>query len=163
MERGDYSAIAATFSEPGMTRALGLNVISHADRPLLEPWDEADAVEHLLSSVLPVAPHTGYSFTSRIGGELAMASIPATPISFAAPDAPAVLVIGGRHDTQTPYAGALAMRDAVGRGSHLVTYEGDGHAISGSVPCLHAEAVRFLLDPSRPPTVTSCAALEVTP
>jgi len=163
MEDGNFIEITRMFSEPEMTRNLGLRVITHLDRPFLEAWDDADGVEHFLASVLPATPRAGYSFLVRLGAELAMAEIPAIPIEMAAPDAPAVLVIGGRHDTQTPYAGAVAYREVVGRGSHLLTYEGDGHAISEVVPCLGAEVARFLLDPSRPPSVTSCDAVEVTP
>ncbi len=163
MENGNFIEITRLFSEAGMTNDLGYDLIRHADRPFLERWDAADGAEHFLARILPMAPHSGYTFLGRLGGALAMAEVPSEPLVLAAPDAPPVLVIGGRHDTQTPYPGALAMRDAVGRGSHLVTYEGDGHAISDAIPCLRAEVVRFLLDPSRAPTVTSCAALEVTP
>lgn len=67
--------------------------------------------------------------------------------------------MASRGDPTTPYDGALEMREALGNGSHPLTYEGRWHAASSAIPCA-ADVVRaFLDDPSASPTASTCPAI----
>ena len=80
--------------------------------------------------------------------------------TIAAPGARPALIVASRGDATTPYDGALQMREALGNGSHLLTYEGGRHAASTGIPCA-ADVVRaFLDDPSAPPTASTCPAVD---
>jgi pimeloyl-ACP methyl ester carboxylesterase len=81
---------------------------------------------------------------------------PQPPVLVSAPSAPPLLVISTRHDPITPYEEGAALVDALGNGSHLLTYEGDGHSAAFHSACVRAELTRFLVDPSSPPTRQSC-------
>lgn len=83
-----------------------------------------------------------------------------TPLPrIAAPAAPPALIVSARFDAPTPYDGAVLMREALGNGSYLVTYEGGAHASSTRIPCTGAAVRDFLDAPDAAPTVTSCAEI----
>lgn len=81
---------------------------------------------------------------------------PVPPVN--AKDAPPLLVVANRHDPATAYSWAAKMMTALDNGSHLLTYEGAGHTQSSAVPCLGIAIGTYLVDPSKPPVSTSCAA-----
>lgn len=78
----------------------------------------------------------------------------AAPPPIAAPDAPPLLVLAGAHDPATPLAGATSLLEALGNGSHLVVYEGDGHGTTSRSTCMSDLAGAFLLEPVAPATAT---------
>lgn len=75
-----------------------------------------------------------------------------------APTAPPLLIVAGLHDPATPYVGVAEMQVALGNGSHLVTYEGDGHAQLILSACVRSQEDAFLDDPTQAPAVTTCPA-----
>lgn len=160
VEDGDLTSFEDTLAAPTSRWSFAYEAIEHADEGLDRAWEPQEITEYFLGTLLPQAPHMAFDFGFRIGAESGMAGVPMTHLFLGAPDAPRMLVIGTRHDPQTPYDGALAMRDVLGPNAHLVTYEGDGHAMSTRIPCLRSAVVSFLLDPTSAVTEV-CAA--VTP
>jgi pimeloyl-ACP methyl ester carboxylesterase len=79
-------------------------------------------------------------------------------VSLPAPAAPPLLLVGGRYDPATDHAGAVALQAELGNGSHLVTYEGDGHSHVVHSPCVREVEQAFLIDPASPPSPTTCPA-----
>lgn len=79
---------------------------------------------------------------------------PAIPIS--AKTAPPMLVMSSRYDPLSVYDDAPALVQAFGNGSHLVTFEGDGHIAILHSDCARAVVTEWFLDPSRPPATTTC-------
>ncbi|MBK6694551.1 MAG: alpha/beta fold hydrolase [Myxococcales bacterium] len=83
---------------------------------------------------------------------------PRPPPSLAgAAAAPPALIIAGRHDPITSFADGAAMVSALGNGSHLVIYEGEGHAAAIHSKCVRDLVTDFLLDP-KAPAASTCAA-----
>lgn len=80
------------------------------------------------------------------------------PVAIGAPTAPPALVIGTVNDPITPYSDSGALRDALGNGSHLFTYDGDGHIAALHSQCVRDVLTRFLVDPKAPLAKTSCPA-----
>jgi len=78
-----------------------------------------------------------------------------TPI--AAPTAPPLLLIGGKHDPATNFAQTLTLQAALGNGSYVVASEGQGHYQITQNKCVAAAAAAFLVDPTKAPATTSCA------
>lgn len=82
------------------------------------------------------------------------------------PDAPAplgtsvapTLIVAGRHDPATPFENAAPLRDALAGRATVLTYEGDGHAVSNRVPCVAGLTWQWLEDPSIPLVQTTCPA-----
>lgn len=81
---------------------------------------------------------------------------PATPIDASA--APPMLVLAGLHDPATPFSFAQPFLDALGNGSYLVQYEGNGHGVAARGLCMVSAAIEFLLDPTQAPATESCPA-----
>ncbi|MET9662319.1 alpha/beta hydrolase [Streptomyces sp. NPDC006510] len=75
-----------------------------------------------------------------------------------APGAAPILVIGNTGDPATPYAGAKAMADALGKGVGVqMTYEGQGHgAYNSGNACVQKEVGGYLLDGKVPAAGTVC-------
>lgn len=75
-----------------------------------------------------------------------------------APGAAPVLVIGNTGDPATPYAGAKAMADALGKGVGVqMTYEGQGHgAYNSGNACVQKTVGDYLLDGKVPAAGTVC-------
>ncbi len=163
-------ARAADGDAAGLTRVLdtswsddelasGFNAILALDYPAAASETPDSFRAFLRTQVAPVAPHMVRLQVSTIAlvGWPARRPVPATDVR--APSAPPALVIGSRYDPPTAYEWAPAMRDALGNGSHLVTYEGDGHANSGSVTCLATQVMGFLQQPEDPPSQTTCPSV----
>jgi pimeloyl-ACP methyl ester carboxylesterase len=69
---------------------------------------------------------------------------------------PAPLVIGTTYDPATPYAGSVAMVEALGH-ARLLTMEGDGHTAYGrNSACIDAVTDAYLLDRTLPAPGTVC-------
>jgi pimeloyl-ACP methyl ester carboxylesterase len=79
---------------------------------------------------------------------------PHTAAPLGAKDAPPLLIVGGRYDPATIYEDASTLRDALGNGSHLLTFEGEGHASILRDQCVRDAAQAFLLDPGSAPVAT---------
>ena len=77
------------------------------------------------------------------------------PPPFGPTTAPPMLFLAGAHDPSCPLGGVIEMRDAMANGSHLVVREADGH-IQANNMCMGRIAADFILDPTTPPTATSC-------
>jgi pimeloyl-ACP methyl ester carboxylesterase len=97
--------------------------------------------------------------SALLTGELNCAGWPVTaPVpSVSAPTAPPLLLVNGLHDPATPWAGAEAMQDALGNGSLLLPFDGDGHVamFSDESWCSYLQIRSYLLDGTEP-TVSSC-------
>lgn len=72
--------------------------------------------------------------------------------------APKALVIAGKHDPITAYEQGPQLVGLLANQSHLVTYEGDGHASALHSACVRDQVTAFLLDPANPPPRASCPA-----
>jgi len=70
--------------------------------------------------------------------------------------APPMLVVAGRNDPLSTFAMAGTFLARLGNGSHLVTYEGDGHIGATHSQCVRDAITDFVLDPSQPPRAASC-------
>jgi pimeloyl-ACP methyl ester carboxylesterase len=69
---------------------------------------------------------------------------------------PAPLVIGTTYDPATPYAGSVAMVEALGN-ARLLTMEGDGHtAYGGNSACIDSVTDAYLFDQALPAAGTVC-------
>ncbi|MFF3729656.1 alpha/beta hydrolase [Streptomyces sp. NPDC002476] len=75
-----------------------------------------------------------------------------------APGAPPILVIGNTGDPATPYQGAKAMADALGKGVGVqMTYEGQGHgAYNSNNACVQKAVGDYLLNGRVPAAGTVC-------
>jgi pimeloyl-ACP methyl ester carboxylesterase len=75
-----------------------------------------------------------------------------------APGSAPILVIGNTGDPATPYAGARAMADALGKGVGVeLTYRGEGHgAYNGGDACVKRAVDGYLLDGKVPASGTVC-------
>ncbi|MFH9250003.1 alpha/beta hydrolase [Streptomyces lydicus] len=74
-----------------------------------------------------------------------------------APGAPPVLLVATTNDPATPYEGASHMARALGNGSTVLTYRGEGHAAyTTGDPCVQGYVDGFLLDGVMPKPGTSC-------
>jgi pimeloyl-ACP methyl ester carboxylesterase len=70
---------------------------------------------------------------------------------------PPMLVVASRHDPITPWEDSAALVTNMANGSHLVTYEGWGHAPTWSYSkCTSLLAGAFLIDPAQPPASDAC-------
>jgi pimeloyl-ACP methyl ester carboxylesterase len=75
-----------------------------------------------------------------------------------APGAAPILVVGNTGDPATPYEGARAMANALGKGVGVeLTYRGQGHgAYDSKNKCVQGAVNGYLLDGKAPPTGTVC-------
>ncbi|MFJ9678705.1 alpha/beta hydrolase [Streptomyces sp. NPDC101194] len=75
-----------------------------------------------------------------------------------APGAPPIVVVGNTGDPATPYEGAKAMADALGKGVGVeLTYEGQGHgAYNSGNACVQRTVSAYLLDGTVPAAGTVC-------
>ncbi|MFE2015105.1 alpha/beta hydrolase [Streptomyces sp. NPDC059491] len=75
-----------------------------------------------------------------------------------APGAAPILVVGNTGDPATPYEGARAMVNALGKGVGVeLTYEGEGHgAYNSGDKCVKKAVDAYLLDGKVPPSGTVC-------
>lgn len=139
------------------TTVLGLLAIACLDQPFsavptvdaFQTFAAAQRVAHPrgVAALLPWALCAGWPH-ARSGARVA--------VNAAA--APKALVISGRFDPITGYAQGAELVSQLGNGSSVLTYEGDGHAAALHSSCVRDVVTQFLLDPSKPPTKTSCPA-----
>ncbi|MFF3171972.1 alpha/beta hydrolase [Streptomyces sp. NPDC057900] len=76
-----------------------------------------------------------------------------------APGAPPVLLSNALHDPATGYPWAVSVARQLGRGSVLLTYEGQGHGSVTSGPCMEDAVDRYLTGLTVPARGTSCPAV----
>jgi pimeloyl-ACP methyl ester carboxylesterase len=139
------------------TTLLGLLAIACVDQPFaavptvdaFQAFAAAQRASHPRAgaALLPWALCAGWPY------ERAAARLP-----IHATAAPKALVISGRFDPITGYAQGAELVTELANGSSLLTYEGDGHAAALHSACVRAVVTEFLLDPTKPPTKTSCPA-----
>jgi pimeloyl-ACP methyl ester carboxylesterase len=115
-----------------------------------EAWVETQAA---------IAPHIGVQNANEQAFALGLPFTAGQP-AIGATTAPPLLVTATRNDPATPYANAQQLIAALANGSYLITYEGDGHANGQFQDCLGDPTAAFLLDPTTPPAVIDCAAVE---
>ena len=129
--------------------------ISCADGPNLT----LAAAEALQRRAAIEAPHFGAGNVG-LGYECSFWPYPPArsgPISFSAPTAPPIVVVGTRGDPATPIAWARGLAVQFGRG-RLVTVDDTTHTASlNGNSCLDAILVRYLVNLQAPETGTSCA------
>jgi len=153
-----YKQQVAGFADDDNSFSSYQNVMAQ-DVPLPTDLATPDAFKQWAISVGTAAPHVGLQNTAAQSFALAWPTPirPAHPIT--ATTAPPLLITATRHDPATPYAWATDMQAALGNGSYLVTYEGDGHG-NGSIDlCLGDAAATFLINQGGAPAITDCAAL----
>lgn len=80
------------------------------------------------------------------------------PPAIDARKAPPMLVVSGRNDPISTFAMAQPFVDRLGNGSHLLVYEGEGHAAALRSACVREAITAFVLDPTKPPSAPTCAA-----
>lgn len=128
------------------------------DLPCPAGYDLA-AVRSDAAELAATAPRIG-SFAGGLTSYCAFWDVqraaPRTPLDASA--APPMLVLAGRHDPATPYDGVQPFLDALGNGSHLVTWEGNGHGIASRDLCTIATTLSFMLDPTAPIDHDTCPA-----
>ena len=73
----------------------------------------------------------------------------------AAPTPNRLLVIGTVHDAATPYAGAVALTEALGNAT-LLTWNGQNHTATAFSPCIADIVAHYLIDLTVPPEGTTC-------
>ncbi|MFF8842839.1 alpha/beta hydrolase [Streptomyces sp. NPDC015127] len=77
----------------------------------------------------------------------------------AAPGAAPIVVIGNTGDPATPYEGAKAMKEALGKGvGVLLTYRGEGHGAYGNSACVDRAVDGYLLNGRVPKDGTTCTS-----
>jgi pimeloyl-ACP methyl ester carboxylesterase len=109
------------------------------------------------TNVGTMSPHVGLQNSAAQAFAVAWPTTPPAEAVVGAPTAPPLLITATRHDPATPYEWAGAMQQALGNGSYLVTYEGDGHGNGSIETCLGNVSAQFLIDPTTPPAQTDCA------
>lgn len=109
------------------------------------------------TNVGAAAPHVGLQNSSAQAFAIAWPTTPPQIHAIGPTTAPPLLITATRHDPATPYPWAGELQQALGNGSYLVTYEGDGHGNGSIEPCLGDLSAQFLIDPTTPPAQTDCA------
>lgn len=132
------------------------------DIPLPADLATPAAYRAFATSVGQMSPHVGLQNTVAQAFALTWPTTAPDEPAISAPTAPPMLITATRHDPATPYANAAAMQQALGNGSYVVTYEGDGHGNGSWQPCLGDVSAQFLLDPSTPPSRSDCPEIAPT-
>lgn len=161
---GDGTAMAhlvrdASFASNDNAFASYENVIAQ-DIPLPADLATPSAYRAWTESQVASAPHL-----ARMNATLQAFAVGwpgSVPVEHAitATTAPPLLITATRHDPATPYGDAPALQQALANGSHLITYEGDGHANGEYQPCLGEATAAFLVDPTTAPATTDCPAVD---
>ena len=137
---------ASSFASDDNSFASYENVIAQ-DVPLPSDLATPSAYRAWTESQVASAPHL-----ARLNATLQAfavgwpGSVPSEH-AIGATTAPPLLITATRNDPATPYADAAALQEALANGSHVVTYEGDGHANGEYQPCLGDPTAAFLIDP----------------
>ncbi|MFF6951373.1 alpha/beta hydrolase [Streptomyces iakyrus] len=144
-ENGEYDNSTAAFT-----------AISCADA---KPRYDAADVERLLPEFRAASPLFGDSMAWGMirCTDWAVAGAADHP-DVSAPGAAPILVIGNTGDPATPYEGAQAMVNALGKGVGVeLTYRGQGHgAYDSKNTCVQGAVNGYLLDGKVPPAGTVC-------
>ncbi|MBS2014390.1 MAG: alpha/beta fold hydrolase [Deltaproteobacteria bacterium] len=164
-EAGDASALLARADLVAGRRAdadydstiVGLVAIACLDQPFA-PGTSIEGLHTFVHGLAPAPRSAG-----AIGIPFALCvdwpwkrTVPARPID--ARSAPPLLVVAGRNDPISSYAMAAPLLARLANGSHLVTYEGDGHSVSLRSACIRDAVTAFMLDPTKPPKAATCPA-----
>lgn len=107
--------------------------------------------------ILRDAPRTGLvQVAQMLGACLHPIGSRAHPLTLEASVAPPLLVMGGAHDPATPRREAEEMVAALGNGSYLVEYTGDGHFYTPRSLCIAGAELAYLARPTVAPTTSIC-------
>ncbi|MFJ4536045.1 alpha/beta hydrolase [Streptomyces tibetensis] len=144
-ENGEYDNSTAAYT-----------AISCADA---KPRYDAAYVERRLPEFRAASPLFGDALAWGMIGctDWAVAGAAEHP-DVSAPGSAPILVVGNTGDPATPYEGARAMVDALGKGVGIeLTYRGQGHgAYDSKNPCVQGAVNGYLLDGKVPPAGTVC-------
>lgn len=115
------------------------------DAPWPDGWTDEDV--YAFGAELDLLyPRIG---SALLTGELTCVGWPvrADPVAIDARDAPPMLLANGAYDPATPLGGAVAMRGALGNGSALLTFEGEGHVaiFTDATGCTYSVEREFVL------------------
>jgi pimeloyl-ACP methyl ester carboxylesterase len=138
------------------TAILGLLAVACVDEPLgaaqsldaFEAFAKATKTAHprgTRAAMLPWALCTEWPYKRS-----------APRLAINAAGAPRMIVVAGKYDPITRFEQGPELVGLLGNGSTLLTYEGDGHAAALHSACVRDVVTAFLVDPTRPPTKTSC-------
>lgn len=136
------------------------NIIAQ-DVPLPSELATPAAYRAWAEAQVAAAPHLARQNASLQAFSVGWPGSAPTEHAIGATTAPPLLITATRNDPATPYANAAAVQAALANGSHVVTYDGDGHANGEYQPCLGELTAAFLIDPTAAPATTDCA--EVAP
>jgi pimeloyl-ACP methyl ester carboxylesterase len=162
-EAGDASALRARADEAAGKRAdstydgsvEGLLAVGALDLPLprgttsdLRTFadDLRSRSRSVRSAMIPWALAVDWPWQRRA---------PAPAIS--ARSAPPMLIVSTRFDPLGVHEDASALASALGNGSPVLTYEGDGHVAVLHSDCVRGVVTDWLLDPTVPPRTTTCS------
>lgn len=135
------------------------NVIAQ-DYPLPAAIATPAGYRQWAESVAAAAPHVALQNIAAQAFAVAWPTTAPSQHAIGATTAPPLLLTATRNDPATPYAGAIALQQALANGSYVVTYEGDGHASGEFQPCIGEVTAAFLIDPTAPPATLDCAVVE---
>ena len=127
------------------------------DKPFPSGFTQSDFDNFLLTNVVDSAPHMWRSAAAQrlgVGWPVTRAT---PPRAISGAGAPPLLLLAGAHDPATPLTGGSELQTALGNGSPMLLYEGDGHGQAFRSQCMLQAMISFLLTPSPPPAPSSCA------
>jgi pimeloyl-ACP methyl ester carboxylesterase len=75
---------------------------------------------------------------------------------------PPIVLVGNEYDHSTPWAWTRRLASELGADRSLIHYEGGGHTIVGSNPCVDEAVNAYLFDLQAPPPGLSCPANPVS-
>jgi hypothetical protein len=149
----DPNAEIDPVADNGATGYIGITCTDAAWPRSVEAY--ASDVAHF-STLFPFAGANGANI-----GPCAYFPPPTVPPVSITSDGPSnILMVQSRHDPETPYDGALALRAMLGRRAAMVVDDEGGHGlylIQGN-SCLNGYATTFLLDGTLPSADVECAA-----
>lgn len=163
-DAGDASALVARADVVAGRKAdghydstlVGLLAIGCLDQPLA-PGTTVDTFRTFVRGLSP-APRSigaaGIPFALCVDWPWKRAT---PPPAIDAHRAPPMLVVSGKNDPISTHAMARPFVDRLGNGSHLLVYEGEGHAAALRSACVREAITAFVLDPTKPPKALSCA------
>ena len=145
-DNGDYSNFIESFYS-----------IFYSDLPCLSTTTRQ--LELFVEDVRTTAPRIGAHVVATVFACPYWPVRPGPPMALHAPSAPRFLLVRGANDPATPYHWAGELAEALGNGSHLMTYTGEGHVALGRSFCAIEAVIDYLVDPSRADPPAECGPL----
>lgn len=144
------------------TGSLELSVFLGAhglDRPFPAGFD--DAAARALGEEMATFEYAGPRGAVQTGILVGWPAAAPPGLRIGPTSAPPLLVSVSRFDYATIFEHGQELIDLLDNGSQLLTYEGHLHSAAGVDHCTGSAITDYLLDPSRAPSVTSCAETPV--